>query len=372
LDFVVPWKRCLCFIEDLTTRMWYLPANSIAGTVNSIDFGAQFKHGGYLAQLASWTVDGGEGVDDILIALSTEGDLCMYSGTTGPAATDFKLRGVWYVGRVPPGRRNIVPFAGDLFVLSELGFNPLSAILRGEGLVDRNKNMARVAGAIGSDVAAVPTAYWETKFIPSQDVILINDGTPDAKSDGGKQWCLSTSGLGWSTFSEWPAQCFGFFEGEAYFGTATGCVYKAFYGSADNVIVPDGEGGGASDGTVYEGKMLTAYHNINQRRQVLYGTVRLTFTSSTAMPGLSVAVNPETLDSLPAASTWSITASTGDVWDTAVWDTSEWTGSSFYNVVTYRGVAGRGTRAALAMRVKGPLDTIFVGWDLLYQSGGDL
>jgi hypothetical protein len=51
--------------------MWFGSAvNALYGTVTSWDFGSKFKHGGNLVGLWSWTVDGGIGIDDYLVAIA--------------------------------------------------------------------------------------------------------------------------------------------------------------------------------------------------------------------------------------------------------------------------------------------------------------
>src|SRR5262245_15629203 len=103
--YVMEWKKRLWFIEKDTANAWYLPAGQITGTATKFSFGEQFSRGGDLAALANWTVDGGAGIDDQLVAVGRQGNIAIYQGTDPDVANSFNARGVWNVGPLPTGRR---------------------------------------------------------------------------------------------------------------------------------------------------------------------------------------------------------------------------------------------------------------------------
>jgi hypothetical protein len=292
----------------------------------------------------------------------------LYTGTTGPASTDFQIKGRWYAGRVPIGRRHMIPYSGDMFVLCEGGFLPLSAILRGDPFANNTKASARVAAKIGSDVGASTTSTrWQVLFHPNADIILVNSGeTSDVTT--GKQWVLGTERLSWSTFSGWKATAFEHHEGNLYYADDAGVVRKALYGSYDDAKVSD-HGGTESTGLACEARLQQAFIDVAQRRYVAFQQVRLIF-SGEAQPGMEVSINPEfDYNSLPAPPVW--IAASNSTWDTAIWDTDSWAADNNQSYSTIRGVLGRGTMASLLLRVKGPAGTVFNGWDLFYRVTGD-
>ncbi|HAM41754.1 MAG TPA: hypothetical protein DCP69_10590, partial [Candidatus Omnitrophica bacterium] len=122
IAFVTSWKNRIWFVERNSTRAWYLPIGQIAGVAASIDFGNRFKYGGQLVGVWSWTVDGGSGVDDYLVGISTAGDVLVYAGSD--PTVDFTVRGSWFIGKVPSGRRIATDVGGDLLLLTAQGILP--------------------------------------------------------------------------------------------------------------------------------------------------------------------------------------------------------------------------------------------------------
>jgi len=82
LDFVMVWKNRVWLVEQSSGRAWYLPVGQLTGDATAFTFGNKFKYGGYLKGLYNWTVDGGEGVDDYLVAVSEAGDRSSIKATT--------------------------------------------------------------------------------------------------------------------------------------------------------------------------------------------------------------------------------------------------------------------------------------------------
>src|SRR5262245_6984489 len=107
--YVVEHKKRLWFVEKESTSAWYLPVSQVTGVATEFNFGEQFRHGGHLVAVVSWTVDGGIGVDDYLVAVSSQGDIALYKGNDPDSSTgDFAIQGVWHLGALPAGRRSVL------------------------------------------------------------------------------------------------------------------------------------------------------------------------------------------------------------------------------------------------------------------------
>ena len=61
-------------VEKDSSAGWYLPPDAIQGTFVKFDFGPLFSKGGFLEFLTTWTLDDGNGAEDHLIAVSSEGE----------------------------------------------------------------------------------------------------------------------------------------------------------------------------------------------------------------------------------------------------------------------------------------------------------
>ena len=98
------YKERLFFVLTNSLTYGYLPVNSVAGTVASVNLGSVFSKGGKIMAISTWTRDGGSGPDDNILFYTDQGEIAMYSGTDPSDATKWSLVGVYTVGR-PIGRR---------------------------------------------------------------------------------------------------------------------------------------------------------------------------------------------------------------------------------------------------------------------------
>ena len=93
INFVTLHKDRLWFLTEGSTVGYYLDVGAIAGEVTKFYFGSKFRHGGEAKGLFSWTVDGGTGVDDYLVAVSRAGDVIVFKGDDPTSAENWSLTG---------------------------------------------------------------------------------------------------------------------------------------------------------------------------------------------------------------------------------------------------------------------------------------
>ena len=204
--YVASWKRRLWFVEKNSTRAWYLPVQQITGVATAFNFGANFRHGGRLVALVSWAADGGEGLDDYLVALSSQGDVVIYKGTDPTSIDNFSIHGIWYVGALPKGSRIIDPIGGDVHILSTVGLTQLSKLVA----------MGEIASVVteqpGSHIDPLIRTYMETlanldgwyiKYLPTEQMMFV--GVPQKlPGEGPTQLVLKLRQNAWSRFQGLP------------------------------------------------------------------------------------------------------------------------------------------------------------------------
>lgn len=360
-DYVMIWKHRLWFIQADTTVAWYLEVGQVAGAATAFDFGSLLPHGGALAALSNWTVDGGNGIDDNLVIVSTEGDVLLYSGTDPDEASAFQLIGQWFLGRVPVGRRFITLYLQDLAILSERGLCFLSELLRGEGFFSNSQTAQNINSELATLVAAdLTTRYWELRFLPREQLIVIN--TPQTSS-GNYQWAYEVNQKAFCTLRGYPALTIETLAGRTYFGDAENNVWLAFDGTTDGAV-------DVMPGADLEGMCITAFQPLGEGFRVKrFLMVRPSFISSAA-PGFLAQLNPDWNFNLPTGSPAYLAL--GDaLWNSSLWNDAVWSGSeNAYQA--WLGVSGIGRYASLSMKVRGYPDTIFVGWQALVTQGGIL
>jgi hypothetical protein len=136
-------------------------------------------------------------------------------------------------------------------------------------------------------------------------------GTVDSINATPECYIVNLETGAWNTkYTGWDCQCFAYFEGLVYFGSANGCVYKA-------------ENGGSDDGTAYVFKYLEwpsgmKPEHISANKEFMMA--RPTFNYSTPF-NARVSMSADYVikwDSAPSAAG---NAFVGGVWDSGTWDT---------------------------------------------------
>ena len=360
---VMVWKNRIWFTQADSSVAWYLPVNSVAGQAYPVYFGPRFKFGGSLVGLWSWTLDGGQGVDDMLVGISTAGDVVVYQGSDPASANTFGLRGVWFVGAVPPGRRIASDFGGDLFILSMTGCVPLSKLVAGGLIRDPNlyatQKIANLFNALMSERRTLEG--WELRIHPGDNTLLIT--IPPAPGGPYEQLSMSLATMGWARHQGVPMACTESWHGKLFFGTTDGrvCVNDGYV----DAVQTDGTGG-----TAINWKLLTAYQNLNNARMKRVELVRPHFVTTGTVPGYSVAAKYDfnlTNEDL-TATTVPTTVGAWDVgrWDVAKWDESRATSEKI------GGTTGVGVNVALLLKGSSTDITTFTGFDVMFNQGGFL
>jgi hypothetical protein len=360
-DYVMIWKSRLWFIEANSTVAWYLPVGVIAGVATPFDFGSLLPHGGALAAMTNWTVDGGQGIDDNFVVISTMGDVLVYQGTDPDEASTFKMVGIWFLGRVPIGRRFVTQYGSDVAILSERGICFLSELLRGQGFFENAANAGNINAQLALQVSTeLSLRYWEIRFLPHEQLIIVNRPTTPA---GEYQWCYEVNNKSFCTSVGMPMHTINTFKGRTYFGDEIGNVWFGFDGNSDGAV--DGIAGADLQGIV-----VTSFNAMGEGVRVKrFLMVRPSFISASP-PAFQAQLNPNWSFLLPGGAPTFVAAGQS-LWNTGVWNTAVWSGET--NSYEYWvGAVGTGRYASLAMRVTGLPDTIFVGWQALVEPGGIL
>lgn len=375
--YVMVWKRRLWFIEKDSTRAWYLPVEQITGTATQFDFGAQFRHGGYLVSLSNWTLDGGEGIDDYLVALSSQGDVVIFKGydpdtaDTDPSA--FQLHGIWYVGALPIGRRQTNIYGGDLYILSVYGITQLSKLVA----------QAQVASNLVEDVTARIDPYiselmrdhharegWYVKFLPRDQMMVL--GIPQQiTGEGTVQLAMKIRGGAWSKMLDLPLAwmlnhgTLAFGGGDAG-GTVDGSgkVYLLFDNLLDNVPLEE------DTGIAIRGRVIPAYQGFNTPGQYKRFPMIRPILRSPITPTMRLTVltdytgsnyySAPTLPIYPAA-----------VWDEDLWDVGTW-GGFMPPIRKWLGTRGGGFAATVQMDIVGVGGLMLMSLDWWVVPGGPL
>jgi len=74
------FKQRLIFVPKDELSFWYLPTGAVTGTALRFNLGQICRRGGRVMAALAWTIDGGNGSDDQLVLITTEGEVIVYAG----------------------------------------------------------------------------------------------------------------------------------------------------------------------------------------------------------------------------------------------------------------------------------------------------
>ena len=329
---VTSFKNRLWFVETNSLRAWYLPTASIGGAANVLDLSSVFPRGGYLMAMGDWTLDGGQGMDDYAVFISSEGEVAVYKGTDPASAATWYLVGVYQIGS-PIGRRCMVKFASDLLIINQDGLQLMSAALSSSRAYKQPSVTDKIQPTISNAVSTYKTNFgWETTLCSKQGLLMLN--VPS--TGGSQQFVMHTNTNGWCNFTGWDAACFEVMNDEVYFGT-TNFVMKAFTGTADN-------------GAGIAGEALQAFSYMGASNIKYFEMARPIISVDTNNVGILLGLNVDYDLTAPIGAP-TFTASTIGAWDSALWDVGIW-GGSLTIKKDWQTVGGIGYAGALHMKTQ--------------------
>lgn len=363
LCYVTSFKRRAWFVERNSADLWYSDPDAITGTFARFNVGPFLKHGGAVAWVENWTIDGGEGTDDYLVIAGENGDILLYKGTDPTSASTFAMVGAWYVGQLVGGRRSVTAYGGDLLILCREGLQPLSYLMKGgQALlsVSAVRYLEKVNQKLGELASAdLDSKKWELRTIPGHNLLMVQK--PNASVSLYEQYVMNTDTAGWCVFNGLPMltsldTALGY-----YFGTADGKVCKGLEGFFD--AVPYGE----TVGNGLAGVIQQAYSDFDAPgRAKTFTMVRPVFTASDR-PSVIISILVDyKLDHVSGSPTYALPA--GSLWDVALWDAGIW-GGSLNTYMDWAGAAAEGFAGSIYMATVCLGDTFLASTDVQYQVG---
>ena len=351
-DNVTVFKERLFFIEKASTSYWVLNIKSIAGTATEVPLGSFIQKGGHLVALGAWTMDGGAGIDDMFVAITSNGETLVYQGTDPTDASNWASVGRFNLGR-PAGKRCFEKISGDLLVLTEDGYQSLARALQSGRADPSEATSDKIRGAVSDMMKLYRDNFgWQAILFPKAGVIIVN--VPIIEGSLYHQHVFSLTAKAWSRFTGIQSGAWGFLSDDLYFG-GQGVVYKFWDGDNDDMadIVTDVQQ--AFDYFKSPGRIK----RFMQIRPILEAT-------GTIVPSLGMSTDFVVSDPKGTAS---YEADNTALWDESEWDTTPWAGDSAIQA-QWRATFGIGISGGLRMKLNA--NNIEVKWhatDFVYEVG---
>ena len=349
------FKNRLFFVEKDTLSFWYFPVSTIAGAITEFRLDGYFKKGGYLVATGTWTRDGGDGLDDLFVAVTSVGECAVFQGTDPGDSSAWSLIGIFEIGP-PLGRRCMFKVGSDIVVMTEDGFSFLSKLLQGARLTKLAAQSDRISHAVHDAVRLYKSQFgWQPIFHPSGNMMLFN--IPKVNAGASVQFVSNSTTGAWCRFTGMDALCWTVCGNNClWFGGTDGKVYKA-------------DTGGDDGGSNIETSVSTAFIYFGPRGlQKTFKGVRPNLLSD-AQIDISVRVNVDYEEETPT-STSSTTGIEGAEWDAEDWDVASWGGGL---EVTNKWITATGVGNVASLRMDLDVSNVELQWnatDWLYEVGG--
>jgi hypothetical protein len=381
------YRNRLFFVQKNTKTAWYLPVDSIGGAAQQFTLDGIFKDGGSLDFGATWSADGGDGLNTYCVFFSTTGEAAIYKGSNPSSLTDWAIVTLCEVTK-PLGKNATMQAGPDLLIATAEGLIPLSEAMKKDpaalSLSAVSRNIEPIWNGNSTERSSRP---WEIIKWPEKNMAIVSvpalfaPGLTDGRWGFGV-WGTAVWGEGaanvlsqpayclvvniqsgaWTIYTGWDVQCLAYFNGGVYFGTATGAVMQAEVGGNDN-------------GKPY----VCRYAGLFERLTGISHTKQLHLARATWTYGqeftdkISFSTNYKTV--WPTAPNAAAGNNSADVWDVGRWDQmkfdaqigenirAEWVsvGKSGYTVSPMAQVTVGGVSAP---------DAELVSIDLTYEEGG--
>lgn len=344
-------KRRMWLVQNNTLKAWYLPVDAVGGAAAAIDLSGIAKLGGHLMAIGSWTLDAGEGVDDYWVAVTSEGEVIVYTGTDPSSANTWALKGVWAIG-APIGRRCLRKFGGDLLLVLVNGVFPLSKALLSANVDSRTALTNKIEQAMNTAAAVYSGNFgWQITHYPAADMVLLN--VPTVEGSLQQQYVMNAITGAWCKFTGWEGNCFEVFNNELFMG-GNGVVSKAWSGFDDN-------------GADIVGVSKTAFDYFGTRMKKSFKMAK-PYISTNGSPTVQIGLNVDYEDG-DRLGTLTFSASESARWGIAKWGIDSW-GTGLQTLKNWIGISGLGLCAATRLKVASQgLEIRWQATDYLFEPG---
>ena len=335
LSFVWSHKRRLWFVEKGTLSAWYLDVNSIAGTATEFPLAGVFRLGGSLLFGGTWSIDSGAGLDDVMVFVTTEGEIAVYQGTDPGTADDWSLTGVYKIGR-PLNKRAWFRAGGDMAILTEDGIVPVSEALQKDRAALQASAITFPIEDLWQSAVAGRTVSPQFPVAVHSSKTLLLIGIP---RQGGMDTALvaNTRTGAWAAITGWDVRAAAVYGDRLYFGDALGRIAEA-------------DAGGNDFGLPYVGVYIPKFQEMNSADDKIALHARAIWRGAEdASPAVGCLQN-YTLTPLPPPHP--VARDSAALWGTAIWGAFRWGDGGVRNVAQdWQAVSGMGFALAPCMVV---------------------
>lgn len=314
------FKNRQFFLKNATLDAYYLPVNAIGGAAAVFPLGGVMKKGGSLLTGFSWSLESGDGLSDLCVFVSTEGEVAVYAGSDPSDANSFALKGVYQIGR-PLGKNAWIRAGGDILIATSDGLTPISQVFQRDRQALSQVSVSRPIEDDWRRAANATGAGWVVKQWPEQNLVFIAFPANAVVSD--TTFVLNVLNGRWSTISNWKATCYETLQGGLFFGSLNGLCWQ-------------GDTTGTDDGLTFTAAYLSQFAPAGQFGQRTAATMAHMYFRAKSEPKVRLFARADFDKAIPTFTTVTAGDAASSEWDVGLWDVGVWDGLSQQQRYSFR------------------------------------
>ncbi len=223
------FKSRVFYVLNDSADFYYTETDAIGGTLTRFPLSRVARQGGKLVTIRSWTVDGGDGPDDIAVFIMSTGEVLAYQGTDPGRSGQWGLIGRYQMPEVI-GRRCVQQSAGKIFAITKSDLVILPDVFQ-----ELTPKPSKLTGAISEahDKYGMSRG-WQFTVFQSGGIALLNVPTGARTSE---QYVINLKTAAATKYTGWNTFCFGIWDNKLFFNPYDGSLLvRAHYGIGDNTV----------------------------------------------------------------------------------------------------------------------------------------
>ncbi|WP_299933659.1 hypothetical protein [uncultured Pelagimonas sp.] len=226
---VVAHNERLYYWENDSLDFYYAATGAIAGDLTLFPLSRLGNMRGSIAEMASWTVDASHGANDVLVIITTAGDVAVYEGIDPGDSLDWRLTGRYKIARPITSKKSTCKLGADLLVQTQAGVLSMTSVFRGSELAMQETFSSKV------DAEYLVDHYenwgiWQTYLDPKGKFLLLNS----EDLQGNILQFVKCLGSGaWVRWSTIPAVDWCALGDDTFFISKGGHIYRYGVGNTD-------------------------------------------------------------------------------------------------------------------------------------------
>jgi hypothetical protein len=289
--------------------------------------------------MTTWSVDAGNGPQDNAVFIMNSGVVLIYGGSDPGDATNWGLLGRYNLG-APISKRAVKKIGADVVVATKSGYVSLASIFQGGDFNESSVAISTKIRQAAIDAAASFSGLfgWQLQYYPNGNYAFINVPT---STTAFQQHVFNTETKAWCRFTGQNALCWGLYNDNLYYGTASGTVVLADSGTSDL-------------GVAIQCNSQTSWNYLGaENRTKRLSGLRLSLTRQAATLNYLVGVGFDYKSLLTTINQNLIdfSGSTWPLWEASPWDTQPWGGNDL-TTNQWCSASGSGYVVSIAMQMQ--------------------